>query len=328
MEKAQIGDKALMADLVQAGDRVVVARGGKGGQGNTHFASSTNQTPMIAKSGEPGEENSIILEMRLIADVGIIGYPNVGKSTLLAAASAARPEIAGYPFTTRQPVLGTVEVNHQSFVMAEIPGLIEGAHMGRGLGHDFLRHVVRTKILIHLIDGSSEAPEEDMARVNAELGLYDTDLVKKPQIVAVNKIDLPEVRPRLVEIEDAFGRAGVPALFISAATGEGVPELMAETMKVLQSVPAVKKVDEGRVPKKVFRPQPQISGPTVRKEGETFVVGSAELERLIEGADIGSYEVRRQIKRQLTRMGASRALKRAGVKPGDRVRCGKLEWEW
>jgi len=328
VEKSQVGGKALIADLEQLGERVVVVRGGSGGWGNTHFASSTNQTPRIAKSGEPGEENFIILEMRLIADVGIIGYPNVGKSTLLAAASAARPEIAGYPFTTKEPVLGMVEVGQRSFVLAEIPGLLDGAHLGRGLGHDFLRHIVRTKILIHLIDGGSDSPEEDMARVNAELGMYDSDLAKKPQIVAINKIDLPDVRPRSAEMKDAFGSAGVPALFISAATGEGVPELMSETMRVLQLIPAVDKVAVGRVEKKVFRPHPRGVGPGVRKDGDIYVVEFPELERIIDGADIADYEVRRQIKRQFARMGVSQALKKAGVKPGDRVRCGRLEWEW
>jgi len=172
--KTQIGGHALIADLEQLGQQVVMAKGGKGGLGNTHFTSSTNQAPQIAQEGEVGEENSIILEMRLIADVGIIGYPNVGKSTLLATVSAAKPKIALYPFTTREPILGVAGVGQRSFVLAEIPGLIDGAHLGRGLGHDFLRHIVRTKIVIHLIDGSSASPAEDMIRVNWELSLFDS----------------------------------------------------------------------------------------------------------------------------------------------------------
>ena len=158
LPKTQIGAEALIADLEQPAQQVVVARGGKGGLGNTHFAAATNQIPRIAQKGEVGEEKSILLELKLIADVGIIGYPNVGKSTLLAAITSAKPEIAGYPFTTREPVLGVVEVGEQNFVLAEIPRLIDGAHLGRGLGHDFLRHVGRTKVLIHLIDGSSASP--------------------------------------------------------------------------------------------------------------------------------------------------------------------------
>jgi len=264
--KTQISGDALIADLEQPGQQVVVAKGGKGGLGNTHFASSTNQAPQIAQKGEPGEENSIILEMRLIADVGIIGYPNAGKSTLLAAASAARPKIADYPFTTREPVLGIVEVGQRSFVLAEIPGLIDGAHLGRGLGHDFLRHTMRTKILIHLIDGSSASPLENMVQVNAELGLFDSALAQKPQLVAVNKIDLPQVKARLAEIKDAFSSAGTTPLFISAATGEGVAGLMAETMEVLHSVTVAGGIS-GKTPVKVFRPQPRRTGSRLHKEG-------------------------------------------------------------
>jgi len=243
-----------MVDLEEPGQQAVVARGGKGGMGNTHFASSTNQAPQIAQRGEVGEEHSIILELRLLADVGIIGYPNVGKSTLLAAISAAKPKIASYPFTTREPVLGMVEVGLQSFVLAEIPGLIDGAHLGKGLGHDFLRHVVRTRVLIHLIDGSSSSPAEDMAQVNTELSLFDSALAKKPQLVVVNKIDLPQVKARLDEIRESFAAVGTKALFVSAATGEGIPELMTETMKILQSAP---KPEAGKR-RKVFRPQPRL----------------------------------------------------------------------
>ncbi|MDD5082399.1 MAG: GTPase ObgE, partial [Dehalococcoidales bacterium] len=205
----------FIADLEQLEQQVIVARGGHGGWGNVHFASATNQAPQIARKGEPGQETSIILEMRLIADAGIIGYPNVGKSSLLAAASAARPKIADYPFTTREPILGMVTVNEEIFVLAEIPGLITGAHLGRGLGHDFLRHILRTRILIHLVDGSAASPVEDMTRVNTELSLFDATLAQKPQLVAVNKIDLPPVRTRMTEIRDAFRSAGITPFFVS-----------------------------------------------------------------------------------------------------------------
>jgi GTP-binding protein len=252
--KSQIGGDTLIADLGQTGQQVVVAKGGRGGFGNAHFATSTNQAPQIAEKGEAGEENSIILELKLIADVGLIGYPNVGKSTLLAAVSAAKPKIASYPFTTREPVLGMVEVGLQSFVLAEIPGLIDGAHLGKGLGHDFLRHAVRTRVLIHLVDGSSSSPAEDMAQVNTELSLFDSALAKKPQLLVVNKIDLPEVKARLDEIKESFVAVGTKALFVSAATGEGIPELMTETMKILQSAPK----PEASKRRKVFRPQPRL----------------------------------------------------------------------
>jgi len=326
-QKTQVSDDALLADLEEPGQQVAVAKGGKGGLGNTRFSSATSQAPRIAQRGEAGAESSIILELRLIADVGIIGYPNVGKSTLLAAASAARPKIAGYPFTTREPVLGVVEVGKQSFVLAEIPGLIADAHLGRGLGHDFLRHTVRTKMLIHLVDGSAESPVEDMMRVNTELSLFDSSLVQKPQLVAVNKIDLPPVQARLTELETAFRDAGIKVLFVSAETGENVAELMAETAKILGQM-AVEGEAGKRVIKKVFRPQPKVSGASVHKEGDTFVIAAPEVERLVAEGGVISPEVRRQLKRRLARLGVSRALAKAGIKTGDKVRCGTLEWEW
>ena len=325
--RTQISGDAFIADLEQTSQQVIVAKGGKGGLGNTHFVSSTNQAPQIAQKGEAGEETSIILELRLIADVGIIGYPNVGKSTLLAAASAARPKIASYPFTTRAPVLGVVEVGQQIFVVAEIPGLIDGAHLGRGLGHDFLRHIMRTKILIHLIDGSSAAPAEDMIQVNAELNLFDSALAHKPQIVAVNKIDLSQVKARLAEIKDVFSSAGTAVFFVSAATGEGVAELMAETMKLLGQV-AIKTELGEKSPKKIFRPQPKGTGPKVHKEGDTFVVVAPALERIVARTGVATPEVRWQFQRHLIRVGLSKALEKAGIKPGDKVRCGTFEWEW
>jgi GTP-binding protein len=327
LDKEGRGDEALIADCEQAGQQALIARGGRGGLGNTHFASSTNQAPRIAQKGEAGEEFSLVLEMRLIADVGIIGFPNVGKSTLLAAVSAAKPKIASYPFTTLEPVLGVVEVGQRSFVIAEIPGLIEGAHLGRGLGHDFLRHIMRTKILIHLIDGASASPVEDMGRVNAELSLFDPALAQKPQLVVVNKIDLPQVQAQLVKLKAAFMDVGTPVLFISAAEGEGVSELMAETMKMLSKVGAG--VEEGRkIHKTVFRPQPRSVGASVHKEGEVFVVVAPELERIVARVDMTSPEVRQQLRSQLGRLGVHQVLEKAGVKPGDKVRCGNFEWEW
>lgn len=323
-EEDRIGGNTFVADMDKPGERAVVARGGKGGQGNTHFVSSTNQVPRIAQSGEVGEEKSIGLEMRLIADVGVIGYPNVGKSTLLTAASAAKPKIASYPFTTREPVLGVVEVGREIAVLAEIPGLVDGAHLGRGLGHDFLRHIGRTKIIIHLIDGSSKSPVEDMVKVNTELGLYDSALAGKQQIVAVNKIDLPQVQARLEEIGDAFQSTGTSPLFISAATGEGVTQLMIETVNMLGKVGET----DRKVLRKVFKPQPRDEGVQVYKEEDTFVVVAPALERIVARVDMSSAQVRGQLDRQLTRLGVRRALDKAGVKPGDRVRCGDLEWEW
>jgi GTP-binding protein len=326
-EKTRIGSSTVSGDLEWAGERLRVARGGRGGLGNCHFASSTNQAPQIAQEGEKGEEKTLILELRLIADVGIIGYPNVGKSTLLAVASAAKPKIADYAFTTLEPVLGVVEVGRGTFVLAEIPGLIGGAHLGRGLGHDFLRHVSRTRLLFHVVDGTSQSPVEDMAKVNTELGLYDSSLASKPQLVVVNKVDLPQVRAGLADIEASFAAVSVDVFFISAATGEGVTELMTQALNWLGKIGRDKAARPA--PKKVFHPRPKVTPLAVYREGDTFVVTAPELERMVAGVrGADSLVIRGQLKRQLHQMGVYRALMKAGVKAGDRVRCGDFEWEW
>ncbi len=320
-------EELLIADCEEPGQQEIVAMGGRGGQGNTHFTTSTNQAPRIAQKGEKGEERILVLEMRLIADVGIIGFPNAGKSTLLSKVSAANPKIAGYPFTTLEPILGVVEAGTKEFIIAEIPGLIEGAHMGKGLGHDFLRHIVRTRVLVHLVDGTSEAPVEDMIKVNSELSLYDPDLARKPQVVVVNKIDLPGMKERLDDIRTEFELAGVPVLFISAETGEGIQYLIEETRDLLEK--AGKRVLAGKkVPAAVFRPQPKQTEVTVTKDGDTFVINAPALERIIDGVDMTSDEVRRQLQLPMARYGVTRALEKAGVRPGDTVRCGDYEWEW
>lgn len=325
--KTQIGTAGPVADLEHPGEQVLVARGGKGGLGNVHYAAATNQLPQIAQKGEEGEECSLILELKLIADIGIIGYPNVGKSTLLAAVSAARPKIASYPFTTLEPILGVAEVGGRNVVLAEVPGLIDGAHLGRGLGHDFLRHVARNRMLIHLLDGSSVSPVEDMVRVNTELGLYDSALARKPQLVAVNKTDLPQVKNRQAEIRRAFSELGVSPVFISAVTGEGVSELMAQAFRVLEQC-ADRPEERERAGQRMFRPQPRVSRFGVQKEGDTFVVVAPELERIVARVDISEPVVYSQVRRELDRLGVRRALRKAGIKPGDKIKCGSLEWEW
>jgi len=325
--KTTLSDNELIADLKGAGDQVIAARGGKGGMGNSHFTSSTNQSPRIAQRGEAGEERDIILELRIIADVGIIGYPNAGKSTLLAKATAAKPKIASYPFTTIEPILGAVEVGRHNFILAEIPGLIEDAHQGRGLGHEFLRHILRTKILLHLIDGSRESPMEDMIKVNNELVLYDSALAKKSQIVAINKIDLPSVEAMRKELEESFRQAGVEVFLVSAVNGQGVNELMAavgERLCQMESSQAAVKEKS----RKIFRPQPKDRGPRVRKEDEAFIIKVPELERIVAMRGVTQGELRAQLKHQLSRAGVVRELEKAGIKTGDRVRCGTLEWKW
>jgi GTP-binding protein len=265
--KTESGAGALIADIVEEGQQVLVAKGGKGGRGNTHFATSTNQAPRTAEKGKPGEEKRLLLDLKLIADVGIIGCPNAGKSTLLSAVSKARPKIADYPFTTIEPVLGVVGIGYGSFVLADIPGIIEGAHEGRGLGLDFLRHIERTRALIHLIDGSSEDPVSDYKKIEAELVLYEANLKDKPRLIAINKIDLPHVRDRMPELERQFAELGVSAYFISAATGEGVKELMSKAWELVSRTPSVSPEERKEEEFKVFRPRP-LSSKKAGKQGE------------------------------------------------------------
>lgn len=248
------GEKLMLADMSVEGEQVIVAKGGRRGRGNVHFATPTRQAPDIAEPGEPGEERELVLELKLIADVGIIGKPNAGKSTLLSVATKAKPKIAPYPFTTTEPVLGVVDVGWRVFTLAEIPGLIEGAHAGRGLGREFLRHAERTKLLLHLIDGSSSEPEKDWLQVNEEIKLYSTEMAAKEQVTVVNKIDILSVKDSLFIIKKRLKQIKKEIYFISAATGEGVPELMMEIGKKLHELDSGEKEEEQ--PLKVFRPKP------------------------------------------------------------------------
>ena len=322
----EAGKPVILEDLALPGQQVVVARGGQGGLGNSHFATSTNQTPRLAEKGIPGEEKGIILELKLIADVGIIGYPNVGKSSLLGAATAANPKIADYAFTTLEPMLGMVETADKRFVLCEIPGLIEGAHMGKGLGHDFLRHAVRTRVLIHLLDGASPSPANDMIAVNNELSLFDASLSRKAQIVVINKIDRPEVKERKAEFKKMFKGAGITVRFVSAATGEGVKALMDEVLILLEKNKSAETVKEATVP--VLHPKGRTLNLTVEEEDDVFVVHSPELERLVAGSDIRDPEVKRQLGNRLNRPSTRHIMERAGIKPGDKIRIGEFEWIW
>lgn len=265
------GSEVEVADIVKEGERVLVAGGGRGGFGNAHFATSTNQAPRIAEKGVSGDEAWLTLDLKLIADVGIAGYPNAGKSTLLSAVSAARPRIADYPFTTTEPVLGVVDLGHRSFVLADIPGIIEGAHRGVGLGHEFLRHIERTKVLIHLVDGTSANPADDLKNLELELERYQAGLQDKPRLVAVNKIDVTEVRARLPEIRRQLQPVTPRLHFISAATREGVEELMSRAGEMLEETAVAAPSEAERPAEKVFRPRPL---PATKSRGEEH--GKAE----------------------------------------------------
>ena len=323
-EKNKDGLDDLLGDLEKQGEQVIVAHGGRGGLGNVHFASSTNQTPRLAQSGEAGEEKVIALELKLIADVGIIGYPNVGKSSLLSLATAAKPQIADYPFTTREPIVGVVGVEFENFVLAEIPGLIDGAHLGRGLGHDFLRHSMRTRVLLHLIDGTAESPLDNMIKVNNELSLFDSSLARKPQIVVINKIDLPAAQDKKKEIKNAFKEADIDVHFISALTGEGISELMQRINNLLKESEILMREPAP----KVFHPLPRHKQVSISKDSEVFVVSEPELERIVSRVDMTDPTIQGQVLGQMTRLHVDKALEKAGIKRGNIIRCGAAEWEW
>ena len=252
---AKSDQRVLLADLTSAGQRVLVARGGRGGLGNARFATAVNQAPKIAGKGQSGEERYTILEVKLVTDICIVGPPNSGKSTLLAAISEAKPEIADYPFTTCRPVLGVVPGDRRDFVVAEIPGLVEGAHSGKGLGNGFLRHAERTRLLIYLLDGSSPSIVDDLTRIDEEIALYK-DLSHKAKIVAVNKVDLPEVRTSLPAMQQRFAEVGALVFYISAVGGEAVLELTRKAMEMVEQASREEEII-GRAEITVFRPKPR-----------------------------------------------------------------------
>lgn len=329
----------LLADLVEAGQQVMVARGGRGGLGNTHFATATHQAPKEAQKGEPGGERWITLELRLIADVGLVGYPNAGKSTLLSVVTAARPKIADYPFTTLVPNLGVVEIGDVSsgngfgFVLADIPGLIEGAAQGVGLGHEFLRHVQRTRLLLHLVDGSAldRDPWQDFLAINKELDEYDPHLGSRPQAAVFNKIDLAEAQERWPAFKKAAEAAGYPVFAISAAAHQGTTELMQYASRRLQEI----KQEEAEQAEQalatmqgpVLRPQPEDAF-TVSKEKGEFIVRGKRIERIVSMTDPENEEGMDRLQITLEKMGVTKALEEAGVQVGDLVRFGKVELYW
>jgi GTP-binding protein len=253
--KADSGEEILLADLSTPGQKVLVAKGGRGGLGNARFATAVNQAPEIASKGKSGEERHVVLELKLITDICIVGCPNSGKSTLLSAISRAKPEIADYPFTTRQPILGVMPDDRRDFVVAELPGLVEGAHLGKGLGNEFLRHAERTRLLIYLLDCSSPTVLDDLSALDKEIALYK-GLSRKPKIVVVNKIDLPEVQARLPEVKQGFAKLGVPVFYISAVSGQAVLELVRKAKEMVnQASRDEETISQAQIT--VFRPKPR-----------------------------------------------------------------------
>lgn len=323
-----------LADLVRAGQDVVVARGGRRGRGNSAFATPTNQAPRFAEKGEPGEERWLLLELKLIADVGIIGVPNAGKSTLLSVISAARPKIAAYPFTTLSPNLGVVTVDYRDFVVADIPGLIEGAHEGVGLGDKFLRHIERTRLLIHLLDGASQDPLEDFEAVNRELDLYSPRLADKPQLVVFNKMDLPDAQALWPLVREEMTGRNLPAMAISAVTQENVRQLLQRIASMLDELPEEREPITEELP--VLRPAGTEEVFRLFRRGKretpdqplTWRVEGEKVERIAAMTDWNNDEAVARFQRQLRALGVLEALETAGIHEGDTVIIGDVELEW
>lgn len=321
----------LLADLTEIGQEAVICRGGRGGRGNAKFANAANRAPTFAEFGEPGEARNLILELKLLADVGLVGYPSVGKSSLVASCSAARPEIAEYHFTTITPVLGVVKTDYEkSFVMADIPGLIEGAAEGVGLGHDFLRHVERTKLILHLVDASGlegRDPVDDYHTINAELRKYSEKIARRTQILVANKIDLPEARANLPRLQKLADEEGLKFFAISVATHQGVPELIRYVGEWLdqyveepETEEEVKVYDENKEDPEKVTISRDIRG--------DFVVSGKALEKLVAMTNFLNDEAVRRFQYIWRIKGIDSKLKEKGIREGDTVHIGDMEFEY
>ncbi len=317
----------LIGDLTQPGQQLNVLKGGRGGRGNQHFATSRNQAPRTAEKGEPAQEKRIKLELKLIADIGLIGVPNAGKSTLLSVLTNAKPKIAPYPFTTLAPNLGVGNIDDDTtVVLADIPGLIEGASQGTGLGHDFLRHIQRTRVLIHLLDGLSEDPIADFSQINSELSLFDPNLSKKPQLVALNKIDQPEVQERLAEIQKKFKKLQVELMTISALARTNTRELLIKAYQILQETPPLEEVE---LPLPVYKPKEDPREFAVTREGTNeWRISGVAIERAASMTYWQHDGSVRRFQRIMGALGVDEALRKAGVQEGDTVAIGDFELEW
>jgi len=318
---------AVLADLTEPHAEFTVIQGGRGGRGNARFASSANQAPRMAEKGEPGQERWLVLELKMIADVGLVGVPNAGKSTLLSVVSNAKPKIAAYPFTTLEPNLGVVLMNDQELVFADIPGLIEGAHMGVGLGHSFLRHVQRTRVLVHLLDGNSESVMADFSQINTELALYDERLGERPQLVVFNKMDLPDAQTRWPEIKTALEERDIDAISISAATHENVQLLKQKIFALVAELPELEIHEAAETP--VYELDDDDFKFDVIQEGDgVYRVVGKRIERAAAMTYWDYEDAVLRFQDILETLGVSKALENAGVQVGDTVYIGDYELEW
>jgi GTP-binding protein len=318
---------AIVADLTREDEEALIATGGRGGRGNAAFKSARNKAPRLAEKGEPGEEHWLELELKLVADVGIVGVPNAGKSTLLSVVSAAKPKIADYPFTTIVPNLGVAEVNHRQIVLADIPGLMEGAHEGVGLGHEFLRHIERTRTLIHVLAGDSPDPLGDFEAINQEMTLFNPALADKPQIVAFNKMDLPDAQARWPEVKGALEARNLPIIAISAVTGENIQQLLYQVQAMLDEIPDVEPAPADALP--------EIMPATDERDFEVVNLGQGEwrvegvaIERAALMTNWDYYEAGMRFQRILRAMGIRDALREAGIQEGDTVQIADVELVW
>ena len=327
------GSRDFLTDIT--GDTpYLVGRGGRGGWGNARFATSTNQEPVLSERGEKGEAAVLFLELKLLADVGLLARPNAGKSTLISRCSAAKARVADYPFTTVEPVLGVVRSGKRDFVMMEIPGLLEGAHKGVGLGHQFLRHAERARLYIHLVDGLSDDPTDDYRMVRDELLRFNPELGGKRQMIVVNKLDVTEVRERqeelAVTLKSSLREMGEPSgevMFISAATGEGVDGMLARISSILEELPQ-EEASEQHVSTGRTAPRPRRLPESVRVEDGVYIVESERLERLSALADTRDQRVLLQLWREMRRTGMAEKLIDEGIEVGDTIRIGEVEVEW
>lgn len=328
--KDELTDMVLV-DLIKPGQTCVIAKGGRGGKGNQHFATPTRQVPNFAKSGDLGEEYSLILEMKMIADVGLVGYPNVGKSTILSMVSAAKPKIANYHFTTLVPNLGVVQIEHgKSFVIADIPGLIEGAHEGVGLGHQFLRHVERTKLLVHVVDVSGVEGRdavEDFDTINSELQKYNQVLSTRPQIVAANKMDIPGAEENYKTFKEELEKRGYKVFGISAATNKGLKELLYAVSETLKTLPDTILLDETQNEEVVYKVQEEKPF-EIHIEDGVYVIEGKWLRKVLGSTNITNYESLQYFQRALKKKGVITALEEMGIQEGDTVRIYDTEFDY
>lgn len=314
----------FLGEITKNDERLVVARGGKGGRGNIAFATAKNPAPDYAENGDPGEVRKLHIELKVIADVGLVGYPSVGKSTLISVVSNARPKIAEYHFTTLQPNLGMVYVGEDSFVLADLPGLIEDAHQGHGLGIRFLKHIERCKVFLHVLDITREDPYGDYVKINHELEMYDETLLERPQIVVINKIDMPDTKDKIKELESKISH---DIILISAITQENVKTLMYKTLEALKNAPKIESKDEETHKLYEFEAQ----GPDFAleiSEDNVFELSGTKLKIMFERTDFTKDEAVKRFARQLRSLGVDEALRDKGAKNGDIVRIFDFEFEF